>query len=219
MPHARSKSPAAFQRDVEKKQKAAEIAEAKNQAAKKKLEEAEEAAKNASAVPVRRTKTKTEEKIEEYDSYVLDYKETVNTWTKADRLFVVVMTVFLLGMMYSIFNESQKSFLVVSCVCYVSNFLVFAIEVPKKRDNWKTVMATCIVGCSFGFYGMNTVKFYKDETGMYEMLRSTDAAHVLETCHYGILAAKVDAGDKAKSVEQLHARVNGMKKASAGYFY
>jgi len=162
---------------------------------------------------------KTKVKKEENDSYIIDFKEAVNMWTKADSLFVVLMAVFLFGMLYSIFNEPQKSFLVVSCVCYVSNFLVFVIEVPKKRDNWKTVMATCIVGCSFGFYGMNTVKFYKDETGMYDMLRSTDAAHVLETCHYGILAAKVDAGDKAKSVEQLHARVNGMKKASAGYFY
>jgi len=162
---------------------------------------------------------KTKVKKEENDSYIIDYKETVNMWTKADRLFLLLMAVFLLGMLYSIFNEPQKSFLVVCCVFYVFSVLVFAIEVPKKRDNWKTVMATCIVGCSFGFYGMNTVKFYKDETGMYEMLRSTDAAHVLETCHYGILAAKVDAGDKAKSVEQLHARVNGMKKASAGYFY
>jgi len=216
---ARSKSPAAFQRDLEKKQKAVEITEAKNQAAKKALEEAEEAAKNAPAVPVRGAKTKTMAKAEESDSYIHDFKETVNMWTKADRLFVVVMIVFLLGMIYSIFNESQKSFLVVCCVFYVFSVLVFAIEVPKKRDNWKTAMAMCIVGCAFSFYGINTVKFYKDETGMYDMLRSTDAAHVLETCHYGILAAKVDAGDKAKSVEQLHARVSGMKKASAGYFY
>ena len=162
---------------------------------------------------------KTKAKKEEDDSYVLDYKETVNTWTKADRLCLVWMAVFLLAMLYSIFNEPEKSWLVVCCVCCVTSFFIFAIEVPRKKDNWKTVMTFCTVGCLFGFYGMNTVKFYKDETGMYEMLSSTDAAHVLQTCHYGILAAKVDAKDKAKSVEQLHARVNGMKKASAGYFY
>jgi len=162
---------------------------------------------------------KTKVKKEENDSYIIDYKETVNMWTKADRLFVVLMAVFLLGMLYSIFNEPQKSFLVVCCVFYVFSVLVFAIEVPKKGENWKTVMVTCIVGCSFCFYGINTVKFYKDETGMYEMLSSTDAAHVLETCHYGILAAKVDAKDKAKSVERLHARLNGVNKEDKGYFY